>query len=80
MFNLFKFIHIPIFAISLCVGILVVYMMNQTQVRKVYVFPTPDNEHIIQYKDSTDTCFHVKQTRTQCPMDKTTMIKIPIQS
>lgn len=79
MLNLLKFINIPIFAISLCVGILVVYIMSKSQMRKVYVFPTPDNDGLVQYKDSTDTCFHVKQTLTKCPADKSKITKLPVQ-
>ena len=79
MFNLLKFINIPVFSISLFLGILVVYMMNNSEMRKIYVFPTPENEDIIQYQDSTNTCFQVKQTVTNCPTNKNNIVKIPIQ-
>lgn len=77
--KLFKFLHLPVFAVSLCIGIFVVYMMSQSEMRKVYVFPTPENDNIIQYQDATNTCFQVKQTPTRCPTNPKEISKIPVQ-
>jgi hypothetical protein len=85
MINLFKFINLPVFAISLCIGIFAVYVMSTTQQRKIYVFPNPENDSLIQYKDSSDACFQVKQTPVKCPaasdpIGAQKVVKIPVQS
>ena len=48
--------------------------------RKIYVYPTPDNIDILQYRDKTDSCFVYKQEETACPKDETKISKIPVQS
>ena len=64
-----KFIHFPIFLVSLAVGLFVVYIsMPPTQV--IYVYPTPDNEDKITYKDRADNCFHFKSVEVNCPADE----------
>ena len=45
-----KFLNIPLFLISLAIGLFVVYIsMPPTQV--IYVYPNPDNEQKISFKD-----------------------------
>ena len=64
-----KFINFPIFLVSLAVGLFVVYIsMPPTQV--IYVYPTPDNEDKITYKDRADNCFHFKSLEIDCPADE----------
>ena len=64
-----KFINFPIFLVSLAIGIFVVYIsMPPTQV--IYVYPTPDNEDRITYKDKADNCFHFKSIEIECPKTK----------
>lgn len=79
MFQLSKFIHIPIFIVSVCIGLTAVYIMGQGEMRKIYVYPTPENIDQIQYKDQTGTCFEFVQTDVQCPVDKSQISKIPAQ-
>ena len=73
-----KFINFPIFLVSLAVGLFVVYIsMPPTQV--IYVYPTPDNEDKITYKDRADNCFHFKSTEIECPKDKNQIRSYGIQ-
>ena len=54
-----KFINVPIFIVSLAIGLFVAYItMPSTQV--IYVYPNPENEDKISYKDKADNCFHFK--------------------
>jgi len=75
--GLFKYVNIPIFILSLAVGIFFVYIY-QTDKRVIYVYPKPDNVDYIQYKDATGTCFNVKQDNIKCPKDSE-ISKIPAQ-
>ena len=73
-----KFIHFPIFLVSLAVGLFVVYIsMPPTQV--IYVYPTPDNEDKITYKDRADICFHFKSLEIDCPVDKSKIRSYGVQ-
>uniref|UniRef100_A0A6C0IGB5 Uncharacterized protein n=1 Tax=viral metagenome TaxID=1070528 RepID=A0A6C0IGB5_9ZZZZ len=77
---LLKFINIPVFVISLIFGLVAVYMLNEGEMRKIYVYPTPENLEKIQYKDGTDTCYEFEQIEIQCPNNKNQISKIPIQA
>ena len=37
----------------------------------IYVYPTPDNQNKILYKDKTDNCFKFNAEEVECPDDKT---------
>jgi hypothetical protein len=78
MLNLAKFINIPIFLISFAIGIFVVYITLDDS-RKIYIYPTPENIDLIQYRDKTDTCFAFKQTEVSCPKNDAEISKIPSQ-
>ncbi len=63
-----KFINVPLFLTSLAIGLFVVYItLPATQV--IYVYPNPDNEHKISYKDKAENCFHFTSTEVECPSD-----------
>lgn len=74
-----KYINIPVFLISLALGIFMVYI-TMPDMRKVYVYPTPDNIDILQYRDKTDSCFQYKQKEISCPKDESNVKMIPVQS
>ena len=62
------FINVPIFITSLAIGIFLAYItMPPTQV--IYVYPNPENEHKISFKDKADNCFRFKSTEVNCPDD-----------
>jgi hypothetical protein len=78
MLDLVKFINIPVFLISLAIGIFVVYTTLGDS-RKIYVYPTPENVDLIQYRDKTGTCFGFEQKEVECPADESKIAKIPAQ-
>ena len=77
--NLFKYVRLDVFILSLAFGLFAVYI-TMPDTRKIYVYPTPENADILQYKDKTDTCFTFKQTEVTCPTNKSEISKVPMQS
>jgi len=77
--GLTKYINFPIFIISLAFGFFAVYI-TMPDTRKIYVYPTPENVALLQYKDKTDTCFSVKQNEIKCPAEESKISKIPLQA
>jgi hypothetical protein len=77
--GLFKYIDIPIFLISLIIGIAAVYM-TVPDTRTVYIYPTPENVNMLQYRDKTDACFSFTQKEVSCPKNEQEIAKIPVQS
>jgi hypothetical protein len=77
--SILKYIRIPVFIVSLAIGILFVYLSNPDK-RKIFVYPSPDNVNNVQYKDSTGTCFEFKQTKTKCPENEKDISKVPAQT
>lgn len=72
-----KFINIPVFIISFAVGMLFVYLHNENR-RTVFVYPTPENVDLLEYRDATGHCFHFTQTEVKCPADSQ-IAKLPAQ-
>ena len=59
-----KFINVPLFLTSLAIGLFVVYItLPATQV--IYVYPNPDNEHKISYKDKAEKLFSLYFNRSR---------------
>jgi hypothetical protein len=79
MLNFLKYINIPVFLISLFIGLFVVYI-TMPDTRKIYVYPTPENVDILQYRDKTDSCFQVKEKEVSCPSNEKDISVIPVQS
>lgn len=67
--GLFQYVNMPLFIMSLIVGLFAVYITLPDQ-RIVYVYPTPENVDLLQYKDKTDTCFSFNQEKVTCPSDE----------
>jgi len=77
--GLFKYINFTVFLASLAFGLFAVYM-TAPDTRKVYVYPTPDNVDVLQYRDATDSCFSFVQKEVDCPREESKISKIPMQS
>jgi hypothetical protein len=77
--NLLKFINVPVFILSLAIGLFMVYL-SMSENRKILVYPTPENASLIQYKDSTGNCFEIVQSGIKCPTNDSEISKIPAQS
>ena len=74
-----KYINFPLFFLSLVFGFFAVYI-TMPDTRKIYVYPTPENVSILQYKDKTDTCFSFKQQEVTCPKNEGEITNITPQS
>jgi len=74
-----KYIDFKIFLFSLVFGLFAVYMTAPTM-RKIYVYPSPENINLLQYKDKTDTCFSFQQKEMKCPSDSSKISTIPMQA
>lgn len=79
MLNFMKFVNVPVFIISVFVGLCFVYI-TIPDMRKIYVHPSPDNIDILQYKDKTHTCFQFKQKEVPCPKNDNDIYKVPVQT
>jgi hypothetical protein len=80
IFRLTSFLNVPVFVVTLAIGIFLVYLGTGGDKRKIYVYPTPETVAAIQYKDRAGTCFGYTQTKVKCPADEKEISKIPIQS
>jgi hypothetical protein len=76
--NPFRFINVPVFLVSLAVGIFFVYMIVPRK-REIFVYPTPESVDSIQYKDASGQCFSFEQTEISCPANKSLISTIPFQ-
>ena len=65
-----KYINIPVFIVSFLIGLFAVYFSMSSDMRKIYVYPTPENVNILQFKDNADNCFVFKETEVTCPTDE----------
>ena len=74
-----KYISIPVFLISLAIGLFFVYAWGPEK-KTVYMYPSPDNIETIQYKDGTDSCFAYKSLEVECPDDITKISEMPVQT
>jgi len=77
--GLFKYINFTVFLVSLVFGLFAVYM-TAPDTRKIYVYPTPENVDILQYRDKTESCFSFVQNEVSCPKDSSKISKIPMQT
>jgi hypothetical protein len=76
---LFKYINLPIFFASLLFGLFAVYILIP-DMRKIYVYPTPENVDILLYRDKTGQCFRFAEKEVVCPTDASKMAKLPVQA
>ena len=72
-----RYINIPVFLISLAIGIFFVYINNP--LKNVVVFPTPENENSLQYKDNANMCHSFKSTEVSCPDNKELIVDYGVQ-
>jgi hypothetical protein len=77
--SIFKFIRLDVFILSVAFGLFAVYI-TMPDTRKIYVYPSPENVGVLQYKDKTNTCFSFKPKEVTCPTDESEISKVPVQS
>tara|TARA_Y100000816_G_scaffold200002_1_gene146760 strand:- start:11027 stop:11263 length:237 start_codon:yes stop_codon:yes gene_type:complete len=77
--NLFKYIDVKVFLISLALGLFAVYIL-QPENKKILVYPTHENVDSLQYKDKAGNCFSIKETNVVCPNNENEISEIEPQS
>ena len=73
-----KFLNVPLFIISLAIGLFFCYISTAPH-NVILVYPTPDNENKLLYKDDSETCYRFQSTQIDCPKDTSLNNKIPVQ-
>ena len=73
-----QYISLPIFIISLALGLFFVYIMGP-DMKTIYVYPNPDNVGKVQYKDRADNCFQYQSDEVKCPTNPSLIKGTPIQ-
>ena len=74
-----KYIDVPIFIVCLVIGLLIMYY-TMPDLKKIYVYPTPDNVDLLQYKDKAGNCFSYREREVSCPTNHNKIAKIPVQA
>jgi len=78
MFQITKYVSLPIFIISFAIGIFFVYTTLGDS-RKIYIYPTPENTDLMTYRDKASQCFAFEQKSVTCPTNPMEISKIPTQ-
>lgn len=76
---LLNYISIPTFFISFAVGLFFIYVLGP-KMKKIIIYPSPENVDKVLFKDNAENCFHFKQTSVSCPSDESKITNIPIQA
>ncbi len=64
---------------SFAIGVFFVYVF-MPETRSIMVYPTPENVSLLQYRDATGACFHLREEVVECPASESKISKIPAQS
>jgi hypothetical protein len=72
-----KYISFPLFLISLSIGLLYTYL-SRPDMHVIYIYPTPDMQDDVQFKDTADMCYSFKAKKVKCP--RTDVKIIPVQT
>jgi hypothetical protein len=76
---LLNYISIPVFIISFAIGLFFVYVLGP-KMKKILIYPSPENVDKVLFKDNADNCFYFKQVEVRCPSDESKITSIPIQA
>ena len=66
---------ISAFALGMCA----VYIFDPDN-KKIIVYPTHENAHLLQYRDKANNCFSIEESNVICPSKKSDISSIPPQS
>lgn len=73
-----NYISLPVFIVSFAIGLFFVYILG-TEMKTVYVYPSPDIINNILLKDNANNCFKLEQKEVNCPNNDSDIFKVPIQ-
>jgi hypothetical protein len=73
-----NYISVSAFIISFAVGLFFVYILG-ADIKKVHIYPSPENVNKILYKDNAENCFRFIPNQIDCPRDKSKISDIMIQ-
>lgn len=76
---LLNYISIPVFIISFAIGLFFVYVLGP-EMKKILIYPSPENVDNVLFKDNADNCFYFKPVEVSCPSDESKITSIPIQA
>ena len=76
---LLNYISIRVFLISFAIGLFFVYVLGP-KMKKIFIYPSPENVDKVLFKDNADNCFYFKQVEVSCPSDESKIMSIPIQA
>jgi hypothetical protein len=51
-----------------------------TEMKTVYIYPSPELINEILFKDDADNCFKLTQKEVKCPINDSEIFQIPIQT
>uniref|UniRef100_A0A6C0EQJ0 Uncharacterized protein n=1 Tax=viral metagenome TaxID=1070528 RepID=A0A6C0EQJ0_9ZZZZ len=74
-----NYISLPVFLISFAIGLFFVYILGP-EMKKIYIYPTPENVNKFLFKDNASNCFYFQEKEVTCPTDETLISSIPIQA
>ena len=74
-----NYISLPIFLISLAIGLFVVYIFGPEK-KVVYVYPTPENVKKMLIRDKTGGCFKYESKEVDCPSNLESVFSPPVQT
>jgi hypothetical protein len=75
---LLNYISIPVFLISLAIGLFFIYVLGPEE-KKVFLYPNPQNIMDTIYKDKADQCFKYSSNEVTCPKDTSLIQEVPMQ-
>ena len=78
MLQVFKYFNLKFLILGILFGVLAVHFSDNEK-RIINVYPTPENIHVIQYKDSADNFFNFENIVVDCPSDSSKINTIPVQ-
>jgi hypothetical protein len=78
MFRISKYIDIYVLIISFVVGFLIVYLTTDEN-RIIHIYPTPENEELMLYRDKAHQCFTFQHNEVSCPVNPLDISTVPIQ-
>jgi len=76
---LLNYISFPVFIVSFAIGLFFIYILGPN-LKKIIIYPSPENVDKVLFKDNADNCFYFKQNEVDCPSDVSKISSIPIQA